>query len=1186
MGYFTTRHYNTNVSTETIINNDKGERQPLQSTDSKQKHPSLIPTNVSSPDDIGSLTASPPRPTVPNQATPLLVDQSCGDTLQSASLHLTPNDALEHELRWLTVGALMVCLFCSVSSTLLVYLFESKSDYACFQIYIQLLLVLAWCFLGVVWKQQQQIGLLWAQRLCLVTAASLLTTWCEYTYALLAILSACLFLFYTVQRLIKSTLYHNQAITNEVHHAALMILTTLEQCSPSIILNQTQELLSACSIAVPTTSISAIQTTLKQLCHVNSLARPIELSCCGFDIGDLCQSVGDALAGLAATLDVKLVLYHSESGLHHTQVIGDEAALRHALLDLLRNVLEGSTPGACIELGLGLMAVENNKKRTRLIFDITHTCSPSIPGHLSSTSILLPNPKLTTQLIEFIGGQLLVDSLSNGQTRFKVKVEMDLGDNGDDSTLFINSNKTPLMSALHKSYHHIKFANEPTMKELEQFMENLKGLKMVLHAKEQSVFAKHLTGCLASWNCDISHVPVSRLDDDDNGLSTDENTPTTPLSDAATATTPLSASDLSFGYSQHRRHTLESKGMSLPSPLSPATPHVPSPVTEEEQLLSIPPAFVFIDDDILTLERKLLEFRTRSGTRRHKHASKSTTHAIIHFASLGNYKQMRDVIQWAATLSTPYAMPRIVVVPKPSGPRRYLTALYTAWHNAMVEPHYIPMATSPGSPVPTVLLSSMLSQVIDQTYTPPATSQKQQQSIRRPSNGGSNYFFDRSDMRRRSQPDGLSNNNVAEPVLEATTTDVTDTTAILPSIPPSIPVSNCGALDALITHLPTPAPIQDTPELLVDPPLLDSTVNTVIPDSAKSRPRLTGVKLAKRKKKEKESLFANVVSPPINVLIVEDNMINQAILSAWMKKHKIKFSVASNGQEAVEKWKGGGFHLVLMDIQLPVMSGIEATKAIRLIEKENKIGVLPMSSSFLRQQQQQQSKESVNTAALGKTDVMEMASPTTTMTTLTTSSSSNPSTFRSPVIIVALTASSLESDRHAALAAGCNDFLTKPVSLEWLEKKIIEWGCMQALIDFEGWRRWKRSAHDVANLKNQQGAPHRHGMEPPGQPSFLGQVSPLPPALCSQDLLPVGLDNKTSDSFTLLDGRKGMLLPGAIGLNKRRYSTMDKQVLRRHYTIGRSHPQKTYSEVSGGKRKTTKKAISVDDYMRGATFVG
>ncbi|KAJ2461959.1 response regulator Mcs4, partial [Coemansia sp. RSA 2322] len=47
------------------------------------------------------------------------------------------------------------------------------------------------------------------------------------------------------------------------------------------------------------------------------------------------------------------------------------------------------------------------------------------------------------------------------------------------------------------------------------------------------------------------------------------------------------------------------------------------------------------------------------------------------------------------------------------------------------------------------------------------------------------------------------------------------------------------------------------------------------------------------------------------------------------------------------------------------------------------------------------------------------------------------------------------SDRRAALAAGCNDFLTKPVSLSWLKNKIMEWGCMQALIDHDGWRKWR-----------------------------------------------------------------------------------------------------------------------------------
>lgn len=45
-----------------------------------------------------------------------------------------------------------------------------------------------------------------------------------------------------------------------------------------------------------------------------------------------------------------------------------------------------------------------------------------------------------------------------------------------------------------------------------------------------------------------------------------------------------------------------------------------------------------------------------------------------------------------------------------------------------------------------------------------------------------------------------------------------------------------------------------------------------------------------------------------------DNMINQAILSTWMKKHSIKFSVACDGKEAVEKWEGGGFHLILVSL--------------------------------------------------------------------------------------------------------------------------------------------------------------------------------------------------------------------------------------------------------------------------------
>ncbi len=105
-----------------------------------------------------------------------------------------------------------------------------------------------------------------------------------------------------------------------------------------------------------------------------------------------------------------------------------------------------------------------------------------------------------------------------------------------------------------------------------------------------------------------------------------------------------------------------------------------------------------------------------------------------------------------------------------------------------------------------------------------------------------------------------------------------------------------------------------------------------------------------------------------------------------------------------------------MDIQLPVMDGIEATKEIRRFERSSNIGVFPATPSG------EQPPSPI------KTDLP----PTTPL--------------RSSVIIVALTASSLQADRVNALAAGCNDFLTKPVSLKWLENKIVEWGCMQVSV--------------------------------------------------------------------------------------------------------------------------------------------
>lgn len=103
------------------------------------------------------------------------------------------------------------------------------------------------------------------------------------------------------------------------------------------------------------------------------------------------------------------------------------------------------------------------------------------------------------------------------------------------------------------------------------------------------------------------------------------------------------------------------------------------------------------------------------------------------------------------------------------------------------------------------------------------------------------------------------------------------------------------------------------------------------------------------------------------ILIAEDNDSNY-ILMTYILKKAYQFLRAKNGQEAVEMADKGGIDLILMDMKMPVMDGVEATKKI----KEN----------------------------------------------------------HPDLPIVALTANAFESDRQTMLDAGCDEFLSKPVSSE------------------------------------------------------------------------------------------------------------------------------------------------------------
>ena len=240
-------------------------------------------------------------------------------------------------------------------------------------------------------------------------------------------------------------------------------------------------------------------------------------------------------------------------------------------------------------------------------------------------------------------------------------------------------------------------------------------------------------------------------------------------------------------------------------------------------------------------------------------------------------------------------------------------------------------------------------------------------------------------------------------------------------VPRSRTHSNASS-DQSASAQPPPAPPMPTPPAGDLPNSVPSMVpmqraSTPPPRTASPRPIAPQTSTAgpsrPRKKKTSDqapptlpSGILNSGVPPINVLIVEDNIINLKLLEAFVKRLKVRWSTAMNGREAVDKWRTGGFHLVLMDIQLPIMSGLDATREIRRLERVNSIGVFSGSAgSAFAPEGTSPDGEKGEPKPEDKLENMEV--------------------FKSPVIIVALTASSLQSDRHEALAAGCNDFLTK-----------------------------------------------------------------------------------------------------------------------------------------------------------------
>ncbi|TCL08766.1 hypothetical protein BXY66_0804 [Shimia isoporae] len=92
----------------------------------------------------------------------------------------------------------------------------------------------------------------------------------------------------------------------------------------------------------------------------------------------------------------------------------------------------------------------------------------------------------------------------------------------------------------------------------------------------------------------------------------------------------------------------------------------------------------------------------------------------------------------------------------------------------------------------------------------------------------------------------------------------------------------------------------------------------------------------------KNSDRAAVSLEGLKVLAAEDNKTNQLVLRAMLKKTRVDLTIVPDGKKAVEAWTEGQFEMVLMDINMPVMDGLEATRVIREVEKANMKEAIPI----------------------------------------------------------------------------------------------------------------------------------------------------------------------------------------------------------------------------------------------------
>ena len=106
------------------------------------------------------------------------------------------------------------------------------------------------------------------------------------------------------------------------------------------------------------------------------------------------------------------------------------------------------------------------------------------------------------------------------------------------------------------------------------------------------------------------------------------------------------------------------------------------------------------------------------------------------------------------------------------------------------------------------------------------------------------------------------------------------------------------------------------------------------------------------KKTNKQTIKVDSISTydQQSILLVEDNKINQIVATKLLQSIDLKVDVAENGEEAIEKIKKGKYFVVLMDIQMPVMNGIEATKILRKTYNHQELKIIALTANITEEE--------------------------------------------------------------------------------------------------------------------------------------------------------------------------------------------------------------------------------------------